>query len=106
MRLNPEFPIPYDILMFTYIALNRLDEAKAAHEQALERKVGGHSIHIALYEIALLLNDDTGMAQQLESLADVARNRGRAAGVGSRYRGLFRATSGCPRFFPPGDGFR
>ena len=28
MRLNPEFPIPYDILMFTYIALDRLDESK------------------------------------------------------------------------------
>jgi eukaryotic-like serine/threonine-protein kinase len=70
MRLNPEFPIPYDILMFTYIALNRLDEAKAAHELALERKVGAHSFHIALYEIALLQNDHAAMAQQVALLAD------------------------------------
>jgi tetratricopeptide (TPR) repeat protein len=68
MRLNPQFPIPYDILMFTYIALNRLDEAKAVHELAFERKVSAHSI--ALYEIALLQNDDAGMAQQVALLAD------------------------------------
>ena len=28
IRLNPDSPISYSILMFNYIALNRLDEAK------------------------------------------------------------------------------
>jgi serine/threonine protein kinase/predicted Zn-dependent protease len=64
MRLNPEFPISYDILMFTNISLNRPDNAKAAYEQAMERKVSLQSAHIALYEIAFLQNDSAAMAQQ------------------------------------------
>ncbi len=63
-RLNPDFPISYDVLMLTYIALDRLDDAKAVHERALERKVSFQFAHIALYEIAFLQNDSAGMAQQ------------------------------------------
>jgi eukaryotic-like serine/threonine-protein kinase len=70
VHLNPDFPISYDILMFTYIALDRLDEAEAIHQQALEWKVTPHSFHIALYEIALLRRDTAGMAQQVAELTD------------------------------------
>ena len=51
--------------MFSYIALNRLDEAKSTYGQALERKLDFPFFHIALYQIAFLQNDAAGMAQQV-----------------------------------------
>ena len=65
VRLNPDFSISYALLMFNYIALNRLDEAKATYGQALERKLNHPFFHLALYEIAFLQNDAAGMAQQV-----------------------------------------
>ncbi len=64
-RLNPDSPISYSILMFNYIALNRLDAAKAAYGQALEHKLNHPFFHSDLYEIAFLQNDTAGMAQQV-----------------------------------------
>ena len=72
-RLNPDSPISYSILMFNYIALNRLDAAKAAYGQALEHKLNHPFFHSNLYEIAFLQNDAAGMAQQ------VARGAGQPA---------------------------
>ena len=51
--------------MFNYISLNRLDEAKAAHEQALGRKLNSPFFHEPLYQIAFLQNDAAGMAKQV-----------------------------------------
>ena len=65
IHLNPYSPISYSILMFNYIALNRLDEAKAAYGQALEHKLNRPFFHSDLYEIAFLQNDAAGMAQQV-----------------------------------------
>jgi eukaryotic-like serine/threonine-protein kinase len=64
-RLNPDSPISYSILKFNYIALNRLDEAKAAYGQALEHKLNHPFFHSNLYDIAFLQNDAKGMAQQV-----------------------------------------
>jgi eukaryotic-like serine/threonine-protein kinase len=47
------------------IALNRLDEAKATYQQALERKLNNPFLHIALYQIAFLQNDVAVMTQQV-----------------------------------------
>jgi DNA-binding winged helix-turn-helix (wHTH) protein/tetratricopeptide (TPR) repeat protein len=63
--LNPDFSPSYALLMFNYIPLNRLDEAKATYEQALERKLNSPFLRLALYEIAFLQNDAAGMAQQV-----------------------------------------
>jgi tetratricopeptide (TPR) repeat protein len=65
VRLKPEFPISYANLMFGYISLDRLDDAKATYEQALERKLDLPFFHFALYPIAFLQNDVAGMAQQV-----------------------------------------
>jgi tetratricopeptide (TPR) repeat protein len=65
VRLNPDNPISYNVLMVNYLALNRLDEAKAAHEQALGRKLDDAFYPPTLYEIAFLQNDAAGMAQQI-----------------------------------------
>ena len=55
--------------MFDYISLNRLDEAKATYEQALEHKLKSSFFHLALYQIAFLQNDAAGMAQQVAGAA-------------------------------------
>ena len=69
VRLNPDFPVPYSLLRFNYIALNRLDEAKATYGQALERKLDHPFFYVDLYQIAFLQNDSAGMTQQVASSA-------------------------------------
>jgi eukaryotic-like serine/threonine-protein kinase len=69
VRLNPDFPISYAFLMFNYTALNRLDEAKAAYRQTLERKLDNTLYPPAFYQIAFLQNDAAGMAQQVAKSA-------------------------------------
>jgi serine/threonine protein kinase/tetratricopeptide (TPR) repeat protein len=65
VRLNPNSPISYNVLMATYITLDRLDEAEATYGQALGRKLDHPFCHAGLYEIAFLKNDAAGMAQQV-----------------------------------------
>jgi predicted Zn-dependent protease/predicted Ser/Thr protein kinase len=71
IRLNPDNPVSYGVLMFSYIPLNRLDEAKATYRQALERKLGSSNfLPIPAYLMAFLQNDAAGMAQQVARSAD------------------------------------
>jgi eukaryotic-like serine/threonine-protein kinase len=65
VRLNPDNPLPYSTLTWGYIALNRLDEAKATYQQSLERKLDSPLLHPALYGLAFLQNDAAGMEQQV-----------------------------------------
>jgi eukaryotic-like serine/threonine-protein kinase len=65
IRLNPDFPIPYNLVMANSINLNRLEEAKVAYGQALGRKLNHPFYHASLYYIALLQNDTAGMTQQV-----------------------------------------
>jgi len=65
IRLNPDFFASYALLMFNYISLNRLEEAKVTYKQALERKVKNPFFDVPLYQIAFLQNDAVGMAQQV-----------------------------------------
>ncbi len=66
LRVNLDnSPVPYFVLGFNYIALNRLDEAKANYGQAPGRKLDHPNIHADLYLIAFLQNDAAAMAQQV-----------------------------------------
>jgi serine/threonine protein kinase/tetratricopeptide (TPR) repeat protein len=65
VRLNPNNPIPYSILMLNNLSLNRLKDAKIAYAQALERKLTRPTFHASLYGIAFLQNDATEMGQQV-----------------------------------------
>ena len=65
VRLRPDFFASYALLMYNYISLNRLDEAKATYEQALDRNVKNPFFNPPLYQIAFLQNDAAGMAQQV-----------------------------------------
>jgi eukaryotic-like serine/threonine-protein kinase len=62
LRLKPDSPIAYAFLMDGYIALNRLDEAKALYEQALEHKLTHPFYPPAVYQIAFLQSDAVGRA--------------------------------------------
>jgi eukaryotic-like serine/threonine-protein kinase len=65
VRLNPDSSIASNLLMASYMALNRLDEAKATYGQALGRKLSSPFFHLDLYSIAFLENDPAGMAEQV-----------------------------------------
>jgi serine/threonine protein kinase len=57
IRLSPDFSPSYALPMFDYIALNRLDEAKASYQQAIGRKLKNGFFPLLLYQIAFLQND-------------------------------------------------
>jgi hypothetical protein len=63
--VKPANPISYAFLMLNDISLNRLDEAKAAYWQGLERKVKSLLFRLALYQIAFVQNDAVGMTRQV-----------------------------------------
>ena len=65
IRLAPDKPISYRLFMVNSIALNRLDEAKTAYRQTLERNLNHPFFHIDLYSIGFLQNDPSAMAQQV-----------------------------------------
>jgi len=65
VRLNPHLSISRRLLVASYIGVNRLDEAKAAYEQALQHKLRHPFFHADLYSIAFLENDTTAMAKQV-----------------------------------------
>jgi serine/threonine protein kinase/tetratricopeptide (TPR) repeat protein len=65
IRLSPDNPITYSVLGLNYIALNRLDEARATYGRAFERRLNRPFFHTALYQIAFLQNDAAGMEQQV-----------------------------------------
>ncbi|MGB6249582.1 MAG: protein kinase [Terriglobales bacterium] len=67
IRLSPDFSAAYALPMYDYIALNRLDEAKAIYQQAMKRNLNYPRFPLILYQIAFLQNDAAGMAQQAES---------------------------------------
>ena len=69
IRLSPNFSPAYALTILNYVSLNRIDEAKATYEQALERKLKNSFFPLALYEIAFLQDDAAGMAQQVSSSA-------------------------------------
>jgi serine/threonine protein kinase/tetratricopeptide (TPR) repeat protein len=69
VRLSPNFSPSYYVPISDYISLNRIDEAKATYEEALERKLKSSYFQLTLYQIAFLQNDSAGMAQQVAASA-------------------------------------
>jgi serine/threonine protein kinase/tetratricopeptide (TPR) repeat protein len=64
LRLNPDSVAGYTNLMSHYTALNRLNEAKAAYQQAKGRNLDGPFLHLNLYGIAFLQTDTSEMQRQ------------------------------------------
>jgi eukaryotic-like serine/threonine-protein kinase len=72
MRLTSDVGPAYDNLMEGYIALGRLDEAKAVGLRALERGLEPQYLHDDLYLIAFLEGDTEEMKRQLDAAAGKA----------------------------------
>jgi serine/threonine protein kinase/tetratricopeptide (TPR) repeat protein len=64
LRLEPSI-VGYTNLAQDYLALNRLDDAKKALEQAQERKLEGDLLHWGIYQLAFLKGDAAEMERQL-----------------------------------------
>jgi tetratricopeptide (TPR) repeat protein len=64
LRLAPN-ALGYSALVFCYLALNRLEEARSAAEEAQAKKFDSPYLHLSMYQLAFLRNDAVGMAQQL-----------------------------------------
>jgi tetratricopeptide (TPR) repeat protein len=72
IRLGPRTAIyAPGILAASYLALGRVDEAKAVIDQSLANKVENSDLHYRMYEIAILQNDAAG--QRREELWSKAR---------------------------------
>jgi tetratricopeptide (TPR) repeat protein len=86
IRLSPNFSPAYALTIPDYVAMNRIDEAKATHEQALERKLRNSFFALSLYEIAFLQGDAAGISIGGNAWTGSYLARGRG-----RYRCLLRA---------------
>ena len=65
LRRDPDFAIWNGNLEGDYIALGRLDDAKAVFDQAMARKVDGIDLHLFRYYLAFLENDNSTMQEQV-----------------------------------------
>ena len=65
LQLAPTHYGSYANLGIVYLALNRLDDAKATFEQAFAHKLDGDELRQNLYYLDFVLGDVTGMAEQV-----------------------------------------
>jgi serine/threonine protein kinase/tetratricopeptide (TPR) repeat protein len=65
LRLEPNRTVAYSNLAQCYLALNRLDDAKKAIEQARGRALETDFIHLPEYELAFLTGDAAEMERQV-----------------------------------------
>jgi len=65
LRVVPENSIGLSNLATCYLALNRLDEAKGALQEAQSRKVDNSYLHLNRYYLAVLQSDASAMQEQI-----------------------------------------
>jgi serine/threonine protein kinase/tetratricopeptide (TPR) repeat protein len=65
MRLNSKDAYAYGHLVWSYLALNRLDEARAVAEQAAAQKLDSRGTHDALFRLAFLRGDQASMEREV-----------------------------------------
>ena len=65
-RLEPNAPFGYDHAAQSYMALNRLEEARSVAQRAIDAKADNLFIHTQLYALAFLNGDADGMQRQLK----------------------------------------
>ena len=66
LHLNPNHAFPYNTLTFAYFRASQFAEAKAIGAQAIAAKRDGLSVHISLYMIAVVEDDEQGMKREVE----------------------------------------
>jgi serine/threonine protein kinase/tetratricopeptide (TPR) repeat protein len=65
IRLNPNGYVPYYNLMYSEIAMNRLNEAKAVFEEAQSHRIDSAGMRVLRYWVAFLENDGAAMQEQV-----------------------------------------
>jgi serine/threonine protein kinase/tetratricopeptide (TPR) repeat protein len=65
LRLQPNNVVAHGNLAISYFALNRLDAAKKAIEQAQAHQLDGGFLHEVIYELAFLQSDTEEMGRQV-----------------------------------------
>jgi len=65
-RLDPDSGLSYANLVDSYLHLNRLKEARATAEEALNKGFDSPHLHFYLHRIAFLEGDSEGMARQVD----------------------------------------
>ncbi len=70
VQLDPDSASGYSNVGFAYAGLNRLDEAKATFNQALQHKAGPAVAHISLAIIEWLQGDKDGTERELGTMKD------------------------------------
>ena len=69
LKLNPDAVLPYTNTANQFLALGRIDEAKATVAAAAARKLDSADLHFISYIIAYLQNDQAGMQREREFAA-------------------------------------
>jgi len=70
VQLDPDGASGYSNVGFAYAGLNRLDEAKATFNQALQRKADVAVSHSALASVAWLQGDKNAVEHELDAMKD------------------------------------
>ena len=76
LRLDGSNSFVYSNLLFGYLSLNRLDEAKSAFDQARSRGIDTEDIRMARYIVAFLEHDPATMKEQVAWATDKPPNHG------------------------------
>lgn len=71
LTLNPETGYRYANLVNGYLALNRLDDAKAAAREAQRHKIDSPELHLSLYWVDFLQHDDAAMDRGAATLMGI-----------------------------------
>ena len=66
VSLSPTSAFGYSNLAFTYLYMNRLEEARAVAEEAFQKKIDRTDLRFLLYQIAFLRADNEGMRREVE----------------------------------------
>ncbi|HLW86579.1 MAG TPA: protein kinase [Candidatus Sulfotelmatobacter sp.] len=66
MRLEPAAPFGYVHAAASYMAMNRLEEARSVLQRSVDAKADNYFVHAELYDVAFLSNDADGMQRQMK----------------------------------------
>ena len=66
---NSEYGLLYSNLIYVYLSLNRIEEARATAEEARAKKLDTPDLHGSLYMLAFLRSDAAGMKQHVTKSA-------------------------------------
>ncbi|MGA9475147.1 MAG: protein kinase [Terriglobales bacterium] len=69
LRLEPGSGVPYANVVNSLLALHRFDEVRQTVQQAQARKLDRPTLRVALYALAFLRGDPSGLAQQQQWFA-------------------------------------